>query len=128
MIVLNMTEFRETELGALPAEWKVATIGELFAIQQGASLSPKRRKGDSPRPFLRTANVFWSYLDLSKVDSMDFTDTEVEKLALRPHDLLVCEGGDIGRTAIWRGEIENCCYQNHLHRLRARDSNIESEF
>lgn len=121
-------ETRETDLGTLPVEWNVATIGELFAIQQGASLSPKRRKGDSPRPFLRTANVFWSYLDLSKVDSMDFTDSEVEKLALRSRDLLVCEGGDIGRTAMWRGEIENCCYQNHLHRLRAKDSNVESEF
>ena len=121
-------DFRETELGTLPVEWNVTTIGELFAIQQGASLSPKRRKGDSPRPFLRTANVFWSYLDLSKVDSMDFTDAEAEKLALRSRDLLVCEGGDIGRTAMWRGEIKDCCYQNHLHRLRAIDSNIESEF
>lgn len=123
-----MTEFRGTELGTLPSDWNDATIGDLFAIQQGASLSPKRRKGDSPRPFLRTANVFWSHLDLTEVDSMDFTEAEVEKLSLRPHDLLVCEGGDIGRTAMWRGEIENCCYQNHLHRLRAKDSNIESEF
>ncbi len=59
---------------------------------------------------------------------MDFTDAEAERLDLRVNDLLVCEGGDVGRTAIWRGEIENCSYQNHIHRLRLRDQRVVPEF
>jgi type I restriction enzyme S subunit len=59
---------------------------------------------------------------------MDFSDDEMEKLRLFPGDLLVCEGGDVGRTAIWRGEVRECAHQNHIHRLRAKDGDVESEF
>jgi len=112
----------------LPAEWKIQRIGDLFDIQQGKALSPKARHGKSPQPFLRTANVFWGRLDLTIVDQMDFTEEEVERLNLKRGDLLVCEGGDIGRTAFWEGQIQPCLYQNHLHRLRVKGGNIEPAF
>lgn len=118
---------KDTAIGPLPEEWEVARLGEIFEIQQGKALSPKHRAGKSPVPFLRTANVFWGRIDLSVVDEMDFTTDEVQRLRLLPRDLLVCEGGDIGRTAIWRGELQLCSYQNHLHRLRAKRE-IEPEF
>jgi type I restriction enzyme S subunit len=118
---------KDTAIGPLPEEWEVARLGEIFEIQQGKALSPKHRAGKSPLPFLRTANVFWGRIDLSVVDEMDFTTDEVQRLRLLPRDLLVCEGGDIGRTAIWRGELQLCSYQNHLHRLRAKRE-IEPEF
>lgn len=111
-------DFQQTELGPLPKDWDLAKLGDIFSIQQGKALSQKNQTGKSPKPFLRTANVLWGYLDLSTIDQMDFTEEEVEKLHLKPNDLLVCEGGDIGRTAIWRGEIHNCLCQNHIHRLR----------
>ncbi|BCX05871.1 MAG: restriction modification system DNA specificity subunit [Candidatus Roseilinea sp.] len=110
---------RETQLGPLPAHWQVVRLGEVFDIQQGKSLSPKSRSGPRMRPFLRTANVFWGRLDLSNVDQMHFDESEERRLALKPGDLLVCEGGDIGRTAIWEGQLPLCLYQNHLHRLRS---------
>ncbi len=113
-----------TELGPLPEEWETTKLGDLFDIKQGKALSPEHRRGISPRPFLRTANVFWGYIDLANVDSMDFTDAEVSQLKLIPNDLLVCEGGDIGRTAIWRGDSDICCYQNHLHRLRTTRTDV----
>jgi len=113
-----------TELGPLPEDWATARLGELFAIKQGKALSPEHRRGISPRPFLRTANVFWGYLNLADIDSMDFTDTEVSQLKLMPNDLLVCEGGDIGRTAIWSGQVDVCLYQNHLHRLRTTRNDV----
>jgi len=120
--------FKMTEIGPLPEEWATTRLGDLFDTKQGKALSPEHRRGISPRPFLRTANVFWGYLDLANVDSMDFTDAEVSQLKLTPNDLLVCEGGDIGRTAIWRGELELCCYQNHLHRLRPTSDNTYPPF
>jgi type I restriction enzyme S subunit len=93
----------ETEIGTLPADWGVSTIADLFEIQQGKALNPKARAGKCPKPFLRTANVFWGLLDFSTLDEMDFDDDEVERLTLQHGDLLVCEGGDIGRTAMWEG-------------------------
>ena len=124
----NFSPQRETELGPLPKEWRVVRLGEIFDILQGKSLSARQNKGERPRPFLRTSNVYWGYLDLSKLDVMDFTEEEEQKFALQHGDLLVCEGGDVGRTAMWEGQIQGVYYQNHLHRLRARDNNVKPAF
>jgi hypothetical protein len=97
--------FQMTDLGPLPQEWRVVRLGELFEIQQGKALSPKARAGVRKRPFLRTANVLWGRVDLSVLDEMHFDEEEEARLALIPGDLLVCEGGDIGRTAIWEGQL-----------------------
>jgi len=120
--------FKETELGPIPVGWEVVRLGDVFEIQQGKALSRKHQQGVSPYPFLRTANVRWGRIDLSSVDEMDFTGKEVEKLALKPGDLLVCEGGEIGRTAIWQLEAGTYCYQNHLHRLRTNREDISPLF
>ena len=113
---------------AIRALWEVVKIGDLFSIQQGKAVSKKHRRGISPRPFLRTGNVLWGRLDLSTLDQMDFTPAEEERYALLPRDLLVCEGGDIGRTAMWQDEIDHCYYQNHIHRLRALDAETVPRF
>lgn len=112
----------------LAKHWEVKRVDDLFDIQQGKQVSKQTRAGDNPRPFLRTKNVYWAQLDLREIDHMHFTAEEEEKLALRKDDLLVCEGGWVGRTAIWNGEIERCYYQNHLHRLRRRTDSILPEF
>lgn len=120
--------FKETEIGLVPEHWEVVRLGEIFEIQQGKALSPKSRFGSRMRPFLRTANILWGRIDLSNVDYMHFEESEEQRLALRAGDLLVCEGGDIGRTAIWNGQIQPCYYQNHLHRLRPNCSDVEPTF
>jgi type I restriction enzyme S subunit len=109
-------------------DWPLTTIGAEFDIQQGKSLSPASRRGEKPRPFLRTSNVFWGQMDLMTVDQMDFTDEEFSRLSLEDGDLLVCEGGDIGRAAVYRGPSAQYAYQNHLHRLRAKTEGIVPEF
>ncbi len=108
--------------------WERRRLGELFHVQQGIAMSPKRREGISPHPFLRTLNVLWGRIDLSTLDEMDFTDGEVSRLFLKPGDLLVCEGGEVGRTAIWRGELEICLHQNHIHRLRRLNDDVVPDF
>jgi len=112
----------------LPPGWRWVRLGEIFAIQQGASMSPKRRAAGARRPFLRTKNIRWGFVDVSSVDEMGFTDKEVDKLRLQPGDLLICEGGDVGRAAIWKGELPLCLYQNHIHRLRATSAAVEPTF
>jgi len=112
----------------LPEGWRWVRLGEVFDLQQGASMSPKRRLGRNPKPFLRTKNILWGRVDVSSVDEMDFTEEEVQKLRLQPGDLLVCEGGDVGRTAIWEGQLPIILYQNHIHRLRVKTNNVEPRF
>ena len=113
---------------ALPKEWKIAKLGDLFEIQQGKSLSSKENLRLRPRPFLRTSNVYWGHIDLTKLDEMDFTEEEEKKYELLAGDLLVCEGGEIGRTAMWEGQLSGVYYQNHLHRLRAKTKDAEPAF
>jgi type I restriction enzyme S subunit len=112
----------------MPTDWNIAKIGTGFDIKQGKSISARKQTGKYLKPFLRTSNVFWGRLDLSHLDEMDFTDDECKALTLEYGDLLVCEGGDIGRTAIWRNEKPECYYQNHLHRMRIKDERIEPLF
>lgn len=115
-----MPETVSTEIGSIPAEWQVRRFDAIFDVQQGKQVSKRNRIGDNPRKFLRTKNVSWGRIDLSDLDEMHFTETDEKRLALKSGDLLICEGGDIGRTAIWRGEIMHCYYQNHLHRARLK--------
>ncbi len=122
------TGYRMTELGPLPEEWRVVRLGDVYEIQQGKALSRKKDKGIRPRPFLRTANVLWGKVDLSTLDRMDFTVEEERKYALQSGDLLICEGGEIGRTAIWEGQMQGIFYQNHIFRVRAATQETEPRF
>jgi type I restriction enzyme, S subunit len=117
-----------TELGALPPAWKVQRFDSLFSVQQGKQVSKQNRIGLNQRPFLRTKNLSWGGLDLSDLDEMHFNEAEEKRLALEPGDLLICEGGDIGRTAVWREGPARCYYQNHLHRARLRNESADSAF
>ena len=121
-------ELQQTEIGEFPPTWKVSRVDSVFQIQQGKQVSKKNRDGDNQHPFLRTKNVFWNRLELSDLDQMNFTEEEEARLELQPNDLLTCEGGDIGRTALWNGEVQTCYYQNHLHRLRAINEHVEGQF
>ena len=108
--------------------WTWRLLGELFEIGAGKTMSAAARNGLDKTPFLRTSNVLWDEIDLSSVDEMSIPEHELSAKLLRRGDLLVCEGGEIGRTAIWGGEVETMSFQNHLHRLRPISSNIEPRF
>lgn len=125
---VNTIEQTETEIGSLPRDWNIAELKDLFQIQQGKALSKEHREGKSPSKFLRTSNVYWGRLDLSVIDQMDFTNDERRKLKLEKGDLLICEGGEIGRTALWNNELEDCYYQNHIFRARAKSELVHPAF
>ena len=121
-------ELHQTEIGEFPSAWKVDRIDSAFDIQQGKQVSKRTRDGEHQRPFLRTKNVFWNRLELTDLDQMHFSESEQSRLELRANDLLVCEGGSIGRTALWNNEVDGCLYQNHLHRLRAKGDKVYPQF
>jgi len=123
-----MSGFKETEIGLIPEDWEEKSISDLFDIKQGKSVSKKNRIGNNQKPFLRTANVFWGRIDLTVLDEMNFEEKEEETLKLKKNDLLVCEGGDIGRTAILVNDLNGIYYQNHLHRLRVKNEQLVPVF
>ncbi len=124
---MNM-ELQQTEIGAFPATWVVDRVDAAFDIQQGKQVSKKNRDGEHQRPFLRTKNIFWNRLELTDLDQMHFSEAEQSRLELCTNDLLVCEGGSIGRTALWNNEVDGCLYQNHLHRLRVKGYKADPQF
>src|ERR1051326_2245605 len=112
----------------MPDDWPILRIDDLFTIQQGKQVSARQRDGNRQRPFLRTRNVYWGRLDLRDLDAMHFSEEDEQRLRLLPGDLLTCEGGWVGRTALWNGEAKNCLYQNHLHRLRRFSPDLDPRF
>jgi type I restriction enzyme, S subunit len=108
--------------------WAEVRLRDVAEIQLGKMLSPASKIGIRPVPYLRIANVQWDRFALADVYEMDFTEAEERKFRLRPGDVLVCEGGQPGRAAIWQGEIERCCYQKALHRIRPLADAIDTRF
>lgn len=108
--------------------WQWCPIGELFEIGAGKTMSAAARGADAKVPFLRTSNVFWDRIDLTTLDEMFIPPHELERKLLEPGDLLVCEGGAIGRAAIWDGAAATMSFQNHLHRLRPKVEELEPRF
>ena len=108
--------------------WPWRALGELFEIGAGKTMSAAARNGANKTPFLRTSNVLWDEIDLSSVDEMSIPEHELATKLLRPGDLLVCEGGEIGRAAVWNGEVQPMSFQNHIHRLRPIGEDVEPRF
>lgn len=123
-----MEGFQLTDVGYIPNDWEFGRIDEFFTIQQGKSVSKANRIGNNQKPFLRTSNLLWGKVTIDELDYLHFSAEEEKKFKLEFNDLLVCEGGDIGRTAIWKNELEGCYYQNHLHRVRAKTKDIDPVF
>ena len=105
--------------GDLPKGWCFSTIGDLFQHNTGKALNGREREGENLR-YITTSNLYWDRFDLTEVRTMPFTEVEKEKCRATKGDLLVCEGGDIGRAAVWPYDYD-VMIQNHIHRLRPKD-------
>lgn len=105
-----------------PKGWQVSLIGEAADVQGGLQVSGARTSYPREVPYLRVANVYRGYLDLSEVKTLRATDSEIARTALLKGDLLVVEGhgnpDEIGRVALWDGSVVGCVHQNHIIRVR----------
>jgi type I restriction enzyme S subunit len=117
--------YKKTKAGWIPEEWECIPAGSLFDIQLGKMLNQKARNGENPQPYLANYNVRWGEFDLSQVQEMSFYEKELYKFELQQGDLLVCEGGEVGRCAVWEEQIKPCYFQKALHRVRPSSEDID---
>ena len=101
----------------IPESWEWVRLGEIFQHNTGKALNSSNKSGVLLE-YITTSNLYWDRFELENLRSMYFTENEIEKCQVSKGDLLVCEGGDIGRAAIWLKDYK-ICIQNHIHRLRS---------
>ena len=102
----------------IPNTWCWGKVGDLFEHNTGKALNSSNTNG-SMLNYITTSNLYWDRFDLTVVKQMRFTDSEIEKCKATKGDLLLCEGGDVGRAAIWNYDFD-IMIQNHIHRLRGK--------
>ena len=108
----------------IPDNWVWTRLGTVFYHNTGKALNSANSAG-TKLTYITTSNLYWGRFELDKLKEMPFTESEIEKCTVEYGDLLVCEGGDIGRAAIWEYSYP-MRIQNHIHRLRSfYDINIK---
>ena len=108
--------------------WPHARFGDICESRLGKMLDSKKQTGNHKRKYLRNANLQWDYFDLTDLLEMDFDEKDRETFSLKYGDLLICEGGEVGRAAIWRNELSECYFQKALHRVRLNVKKATPEF
>ncbi len=103
---------------AIPESWQWVKLGEIYNHNTGKALNSKDKEGRL-MDYITTSNLYWNRFELEVVKQMPFADKDLERCVITKGDLLVCEGGDIGRAAIWNYDYD-ICIQNHIHRLRGK--------
>ena len=106
----------------------IKQLSDLASSRLGKMLDAKKQTGKHRHPYLANFNVQWFYFDFSTLNQMDFDEADQIEFSLENGDLMVCEGGEVGRCAIWRGEIKHCYFQKAVHRVRCNIRQVLPEY
>ena len=104
-------------IDVIPAHWKVRRLKDIGKICLGKMLKDKPDNGYYRKPYLKSKNIGWLNLNLSNVEEMYFNEQEMATLRLKKGDLILSEGGEVGKTSIWNDELEECYIQNSAHKI-----------
>lgn len=114
-------------IGKIPEHWAIHKFCWDYSAMLGKMLDAKRITGDSLHPYIKNADVQWDFINFENLDEMDFSDEEKERYSICPGDLMVCEGGEIGKCAVVPNDAPNgIYYQKALHRVRRQRQNSGS--
>jgi type I restriction enzyme S subunit len=108
-------------LGEIPEHWEVKRLKYIAEIVLGKMLTNEDKGGYYQKPYLRAANLNWLKVNVHEVKEMWFSERELKKYRLKRNDLLVSEGGEVGRTCIWKNELPECYIQNSVHKVTMND-------
>jgi len=111
-------------IGEIPEDWEVKKLKTISEIVLGKMLTNEDKGDYELKPYLRAQNILWEIADVTDIKNMWFSKSEIRKYKLKKDDLLVSEGGEAGRTAIWNGELSECYIQNSVHKLTINNHNF----
>jgi type I restriction enzyme S subunit len=109
-------------LGEIPVDWEVMGLRMRYTVELGKMLDAKKITGRHSIPYLRNRDVQWDRVLTADLPVMDIPPSEIGRYTLQAGDLLVCEGGQVGRSAFWYEQLPVCGFQKALHRVRCLDS------
>lgn len=109
-------------------KWPEYKFSDVASSRLGKMLDKKKQTGLFQKQYLANANVQWFSFDLTNLNQMDFDEADQKEFELRDGDLLMCEGGEIGRCAIWHNELEDCYFQKAIHRIRCHKEVLLPEY
>lgn len=112
----------------LPNGWKRVKLGDCFHIQLGKMLNENARTQEPQFPYIGNKDVRWGYLNQTNLSTMFFSERERDKFSLKKNDILMCEGGEIGRCVVLKEDVENVYYQKACHRLRAKNEMCNPDY
>lgn len=108
--------------------WPIHNFSDIASSRLGKMLDAKQQTGKYSYPYLANFNVQWFNFNVDNLNQMDFNEAEQKEFELRDGDLLVCEGGEIGRCAVWHNEIQPCFFQKALHRVRCNRQLVQPDY
>lgn len=109
-------------------KWKCKQFSDITSSRLGKMLDTKHQTGTCKYPYLANFNVQWFRFELADLNEMDFNEKDREEFCLEDGDLLVCEGGEIGRCAVWHNQVKKCFFQKALHRVRCNQDIILPDY
>ena len=109
-------------------KWKCMQFSDITTSRLGKMLDTKHQTGTCKYPYLANFNVQWFRFELDNLNEMDFNEKDREEFYLEDGDLLVCEGGEIGRCAVWHNQVKKCFFQKALHRVRCNQDIILPDY
>ena len=108
--------------------WQMRLLADIASSRLGKMLDAKQQTGKCAYPYLANFNVQWFRFNIENLNQMDFDEDDRAEFELKDGDLLVCEGGEIGRCAVWHNEIQPCFFQKALHRVRCNRQIIQPDY
>ena len=109
-------------------KWECKQFSDITTSRLGKMLDAKHQTGTCKYPYLANFNVQWFRFELGNLNEMDFNEKDREEFCLEDGDLLVCEGGEIGRCAVWHNQVKKCFFQKALHRVRCNQDIILPDY
>lgn len=108
--------------------WPQYVFSDIATSRLGKMLDAKQQTGKYKYPYLANFNVQWFRFELENLNEMDFNEADQLEFQLKDGDLLVCEGGEIGRCAVWHNEVQPCYFQKALHRVRCNSDIVLPDY
>ena len=107
-----------------PPSWKIKPLKHIANVVLGKMLCNYNKGGYQLKPYLKSKNVQWLHVDISSVDQMWFSKEEMDQYFLKKGDLILSEGGEVGKTCIWNNELSECYIQNSVHKVSFSKNNF----